>query len=237
MSKDQEIVSCLENLEGTRFDQLISDERYKDNPLLPELLQLHELYRTLTQRAEKLAREKNQLETQLVNTNRSLDLATRIDPMTGLSNRRSIMEKINQEFSRANRHQRSACILMADIDDFKKVNDDHGYNTGDDVLVEVARVLMSCVRSEDVCARWGGEEFLILLPETSLDGAIAVANKVRESISMTIFSINRAGIRLTMSIGICENRPDQNIFEAINRADQALSHSKNAGKNRALVAP
>lgn len=237
MTKDRDIVSCLEDLETTRFEQLIADERFKDNPLLPELHQLHELYRTLAQRTERLAKEKGRLETQLTNMNRSLELATRIDPMTGLANRRAIMEKIDQEFSRAHRHQRSASIVLADLDNYKKINDTYGYNTGDDVLVEVARVLHGCVRSEDICARWGGEEFLILLPETPLDGALAVANKIRESIAMTVFSANRAGINLTVSLGVCEYQPDQNIFEAIKRAELALHQAKQGGKNRALVAP
>lgn len=235
--KDNDIVNCLEDLEARRFEQLIADERFKDNPLLPELRQLHELYRTLVQRTDRMAKEKGRLETQLSNMNRSLDLATRIDPMTGLANRRAIMEKIDQEFSRAHRHQRSASILMADLDNYKLVNDTHGFNIGDDVLVEVARVLRSCVRSEDICARWGGEEFLILLPETPLDGALAVANKIRESVSMTVFSANRCGINLTISMGVCEYHPEQNIFEAIKRAEQALQQAKHAGKNRAIVAP
>ncbi len=235
--KDRDLVSCLEELETTRFEQLIADDRFKDNPLLPELRQLHELYRTLAQRTERMAREKGRLESQLADISRSLELATRIDAMTGLANRRAIMEKIDQEFSRAHRHQRTASIVLADLDNYKLINDTHGYNTGDDVLVEVARVLRGCVRSEDICARWGGEEFLLLLPETPLEGALAVANKIRESIAMTLFSANRHGIRLTASLGVCEYRPDQNIFEAIKRADQALHQAKLAGKNRALVAP
>lgn len=237
MIKDRDMVSCLEDLEATRFEQLIADERFKDNPLLPELHQLHDLYRTLAQRTERLAQEKSHLETQLTNMNRSLELATRIDAMTGLANRRAIMEKIDQEFSRAQRHQRAASIVLADLDHYKKINDTYGYNTGDDVLVEVARVLRGCVRSEDICARWGGEEFLILLPETPLDGALAVANKIRESIAMTVFSANRSGINLTVSLGVCEYQPDQNIFEAIKRAELALHQAKQGGKNRALVAP
>lgn len=237
MANDKDIVSCLESIESTRYAELIADERFKDNPLLPELSQLHEIYRTLAQRAERLLKDKSQLETQLINLNRSLDLATRIDAMTGLANRRSIMEKIDQEFSRSTRHNRSTSIIMADIDDFKLINDTYSFNTGDDVLVEVARVFRGCLRSEDICARWGGEEFLVLLPETPLDGALAVANKIRESISMTIFSANRCGISLTVSLGVCEHQPDQNFLDAIKRADQAMLQAKQAGKNRALVAP
>jgi diguanylate cyclase (GGDEF)-like protein len=236
MTTDRDLVGSLEAVEADRFQQLMADERFKDNPLLPELQQLHELYRTLSQRTKRMIKEKVQLQTQLANMNRSLDLATRIDPMTGLANRRAIMEMIEQEFSRASRHQRYASIIMADLDYFKKVNDTHGFNTGDDVLVEVSRVLRGCLRNEDICSRWGGEEFLVLLPETQLDGALAVANKIRESVAMTEFKVNRPGIHLTISLGVCEYKPEQNIFEAISRADQALFQAKRGGRNRAMVA-
>lgn len=236
MATDHDVIEKLESLEADRFHHLMTDERFKDNILLPELLQLHELYRTLSQRTERMAREKNRLETQLGNMTRSLDLATRIDPMTGLANRRAIMEMIEQEFSRASRHQRATSIIMADLDYFKKVNETHGFNTGDDVLVEVSRVLKGCLRNEDICSRWGGEEFLVLLPETSLDGALAVANKIRESVAMTEFKVNRPGIQITISLGVCEYNADQNIFEAISRADQALHQAKIGGRNRAIVA-
>jgi diguanylate cyclase (GGDEF)-like protein len=225
----------LEATEADRFQRLMADDRFKDNPLLPELRKFHELYRTLAQRNERMAREKSRMVTQLTNMSRSLDLATRIDPMTGLANRRAIMEMIEQEFSRSNRHQRVTSIIMADLDHFKKINDTHGFNTGDDVLVEVSRVLKSCLRNEDICARWGGEEFLVLLPETSLEGALAVANKIRESVAMTEFKVNRPGIQITISLGVCEYKPDQNIFEAISRADHALHQAKMGGRNRAVV--
>ena len=236
MATDRDFNGTLETSESDRYQLLMADAGFKNNPLLPELQQLHELYLIVSKRTERLLKEKKQLETQLSNMNRSLDLATRIDPMTGLVNRRGIMEMIEQEFSRAHRHQRPTSIIMSDLDYFKKVNDTHGFNTGDDVLVEVSRVLRSCLRNEDICSRWGGEEFLFLLPETPLDGALAVANKIRESVAMTEFKANRPGIQLTISLGICEYHPDQNIFEAISRADQALRQAKLGGRNRAMMA-
>ena len=167
---------------------------------------------------------------------RSLDLATRIDPMTGLANRRDIMEKLERELSRSERHQRTFSVMLVDLDNFKRLNERYGYNDGDDVLVEVARVLMSCVRNEDVCARWGGEEFLFLLTETNIEGATILARKIRDSISMTEFKANRPGIRITASIGLCEYQVGQTIHECVTRADQALRKAKQAGKNRFVVA-
>jgi len=184
----------------------------------------------------RLTTENEQLKTELVNMVRSLDLASRIDGMTGLANRRDIMEKIDREATRSQRHQRSFTILLINVDDFKKINEQHGYNAGDDVLVEIARVLRSCVRNEDICARWGGEEFLILLPETGTESSLPVANKVLESMSMTEFKANKPGIHITVSIGICEHNPAQTVQESIARVHQALLHAKMGGKNRYVIA-
>lgn len=186
------------------FEHIAADSRFDGNPLLIEYRLLYNDYCGLKRRVVALEKEKNNLNTQLIEMSRSLDLAGRIDPMTGLANRRDIMEKIEREFSRAGRHYRTYSVILADLDNFKRVNDVHGYNAGDDVLVEVARVLMSCIRNEDVCARWGGEEFLFLLTETDIAGAESVARKIHESILMTEFKAQKPGIRVTISLGLCE---------------------------------
>jgi diguanylate cyclase (GGDEF)-like protein len=126
--------------------------------------------------------------------------------------------------------------LLVNIDDFKKINDTHGYNTGDDVLVEISRVLRSCVRNEDICARWSGEEFLILLPETGIESSLPVAKKVLEAMCMTEFKANKPGIHITVSIGVCEHNPSQTVQECISRVNQALLLAKKAGKNRYMIA-
>lgn len=222
--------------QDAHFEQLLSDNSHAGNPLISEYRLLYEEYCVLKQRLLLLDKEKNSLKTQLSDRERSLDLATRIDPMTGLANRRDIMEKIEREWSRSERHQRTFSIMLADLDNFKRLNDKYGYNDGDDVLVEVSRVLWGCVRSEDVCARWGGEEFLFLLTETNIEGALTVARKVLDSISMTEFKANRPGIRITASIGLCEYQSGESIHECVARAYQALRQAKQEGKDRFVVA-
>jgi diguanylate cyclase (GGDEF)-like protein len=219
-----------------RFEHIITDGRFAGNPLLPEFSLLFELYKKASIQATTQAQEFQRLKTQLVEMNRSLDLATRIDPLTGLANRRDIMEKIEQEHSRAHRHKRTYSLILVDIDDFKKINDTFGLNTGDEVIFEVSSVLRGCVRSEDICARWGGEEFLFLLPETGVDGALAVAQKVNQSVAMTEFKVNKPGIRLTVSLGVCEYRPGQSMIDTLNRVEQGLFQAKQSGKNRCIVA-
>lgn len=219
-----------------RFEQIIADRRFADNILLPELTQLHKQTKLLERRAGKLAAENDQLKTELVNMVRSLDLASRVDGMTGLANRRDLMEKIDREATRSHRHQHPFTVLLINVDHFKKVNETYGYNTGDDVLVEISRVLRGCVRNEDICGRWGGEEFLMLLPETSAEASLPVANKVLESTFMTEFKANKPGIRITVSIGICEFDPAQTANECISRANQALNLAKKGGRNRYVTA-
>jgi diguanylate cyclase (GGDEF)-like protein len=219
-----------------RYEQIIADRRFADNILLDELTQLHEQSKLLEHRVEKLTAENEQLKTELVNMVRSLDLASRIDGMTGLANRRDIMEKIDREATRSQRHKHPFTVLLINVDKFKQVNDTYGYNAGDDVLVEISRVLRGCVRNEDVCARWGGEEFLLLLPETGAEASLSVANKVLESVSMTEFKANKPGIRITVSIGICEYDLTQFAQECISRANQALAMAKQGGRNRYIIA-
>ena len=218
------------------FEHIVSDSSHDANPLMIEYRLLYDEYRAQKHRFEVLDREKNSLKTQLSEMDRSLELATRIDPMTGLANRRDIMEKLERELSRSERHQRTFSVMIVDLDNFKQLNDKYGYNDGDDVLVEVARVLMSCARNEDVCARWGGEEFLFLLTETPLEGALTLARKVLDAISMTEFKANHPGIRITASIGLCEYQAGHTIHECIARADNALRQAKTEGKNRFVVA-
>jgi diguanylate cyclase len=216
-----------------QFDTIIAD----GNPLNPKFKLLLESYKKLARHLENLSYENRLMNTRLVELERSLDLATRVDPMTGLTNRRHIKEMVVQEYSRAQRHNRTFSIILADIDGFKMINDTYGYNAGDDVLVEISRVFTGCVRNEDVCARWGGEEFLILLPETTIEGALAVAQKIHESVAMTEFKANKPGIRTTISIGLSEYKTGQALYECVNMADHALQQAKKAGKNRYIALP
>jgi diguanylate cyclase (GGDEF)-like protein len=236
MKTKHEVKDLSGSSDVDRFQQIIADRRFADNILLTELTQLYERSNLLARRVEKLTAENEQLKIELVNMVRSLDLASRIDGMTGLANRRDIMEKIDREATRSYRHQYPFTVILINVDKFKQVNDTYGYNAGDDVLVELSRVLRGCVRNEDVCARWGGEEFLLLLPETSAEASLSVANKVLEATSMTEFKANKPGIRITVSIGICEHDPTQTVHECISRANKALNLAKQGGRNRYIIA-
>lgn len=157
------------------------------------------------------------------------------DPLTGLSNRRHIEPQLEGEIGRALRHRATFSLLMADLDHFKRVNDQYGHDAGDAVLREVARRLKDLLRTEDRPARWGGEEFLVLLTDTDADQAGIVAEKIRAGIADAPVKVNGHAIDMTISIGVAEHHDEDDPLELIRRADQALYRAKDAGRNRVCV--
>lgn len=217
------------------FERLLRDPAFADNALLPQMQRLLVLTWNLDSKCDKLTKENKQLMTQTVDFNRSVDLATRIDPLTRLANRRDIMERLIQEESRSQRHRRAFSVILVNVDDLARINEVHGRHVGDELLVEIACELQHCVRSEDVCGRWRGDEFMFLLPETELEGAVSVAEKVVKSVAMTEFRFSRQGLRTTVSVGIGEYRPDQSVHEFVATLDRAVRQAQLEGKNRYVI--
>lgn len=158
------------------------------------------------------------------------------DPLTNLSNRRDMLEKIESEKTRRKRGGSPLSLVLADIDDFKKINDTHGHEWGDYVLVHLANLMKSIIRKQDSIARWGGEEFLFLLPETDQQGAVAITEKVRQVIAKTAFKFKDQTLMISMTFGVCtlhDNSIDTD--ECLRNADSALYEGKNSGKNRVVA--
>ena len=172
-----------------------------------------------------------------VSSARKLTVAARTDHLTDLPNRRHLLELMEYEVSRVARGGRPFCLLMADLDDFKHINDRHGHDAGDAVLRETAHRLRHAVRKQDSIARWGGEEFLFLLPESDKAGALILANKLRERISAEPFLIGteRRPIRVTLTLGLSEYQPGMDLDDCIKAADSSLYQGKQSGKNRIEV--
>lgn len=155
------------------------------------------------------------------------------DQLTGLYNRRFVMERLVEEHARFQRSGQTYAVVMLDLDHFKKVNDTYGHAVGDDVLREVAQRLRQSVRSTDTLARVGGEEFLLLLPMNDVDGALVHAGRIRKRICAEPISTPAASIALTVSLGVAEVLPaDANASSVVSRADAALYSAKAAGRNR-----
>lgn len=154
------------------------------------------------------------------------------DPLTGLMNRRHFRLLADQEFTRAARTHQQLLMMMFDIDHFKQVNDTHGHDVGDQALIAIAEVLRNGIRDMDILARWGGEEFLVLLPETDMKGALPIAERIREQVSQ--IKLPKIPEGLTISIGMCEAKPGMELKAVINLADQALYQAKASGRNRVV---
>lgn len=165
----------------------------------------------------------------------SIKNAVVTDPLTGLLNRRELTHRFNKEKKASERHGAPFSIIMADIDHFKKINDTYGHNAGDRVLKEVAATLQSSIRSEDICGRWGGEEFLLILPRIDVKGAAMAAEKLRKKISALSTEWEGGNIRITISLGGCAFIPGQEMEACVAQADQALYRSKTAGRNRVTM--
>jgi diguanylate cyclase (GGDEF)-like protein len=156
-----------------------------------------------------------------------------VDDVTGLANRRRAEEALAAELSRAERFESPVALVLADLDDFKAVNDRHGHQAGDVVLRAVADVLAASVREVDLAARWGGEEFLVLLPETDAEGAVGVAERVRAALAeRDILLATGEEARITASFGVASFPPALSSDELVARADEALYRAKRAGKDR-----
>jgi diguanylate cyclase (GGDEF)-like protein len=160
------------------------------------------------------------------------------DPLTGVLNRRRFLELADVEWARAKRHGRPQSLLLIDVDGFKSVNDRHGHLTGDETLRRMAETSRACLRRTDLFGRYGGDEFVVLLPETEEPGAVLMAERIRRALEAAQVKSGAGLIRVTVSIGIAARRSATEALDAlIAQADTALYAAKANGRNRVETAP
>ncbi len=157
------------------------------------------------------------------------------DFLTGLLNRRGFLEIARREETRSMRSKKQFALLILDIDHFKNINDTYGHECGDEVLVRVARVIEKALGGQDTVARWGGEEFVFLLPETETDGAKHVAEKIRSAIEKISHSSGEISIQVTVTIGICYYNGSSSMEASIRSAYNALYGGKQQGRNQVVA--
>lgn len=157
------------------------------------------------------------------------------DPLTRIDNRRGYGKKLKEAINNANADGLSLCLIIADIDHFKKTNDTHGHLVGDNVLRMVATTIKDSIKGKDLAARVGGEEFAILLPDTPFEGAMKLADNIRltfEQLDLKKKSTGESLGKITLSFGVTTYKKDEATEDFVSRADEALYQSKNAGRNR-----
>ncbi|MEA3513117.1 MAG: GGDEF domain-containing protein [Campylobacterota bacterium] len=158
--------------------------------------------------------------------------------MTKLYNRRYFTKTSEHILDLAKREKQNLSVIMIDIDKFKNINDTYGHSIGDEVIVELANILKTQDRKSDIVCRYGGEEFVILLPNTSLEGASVVANKIRELVENSVVTLSDDNkLKFTISLGVSQVDVENeiNIELALKRADEALYEAKNSGRNKVCI--
>ena len=186
-----------------------------------------------TQREVQAAEDKIRLlQTELVRVSAKV----REDQLTGALNRRGLEEEFERARAASERRTEPMCVALLDIDNFKSLNDTHGHQAGDSALVHLARVIKTTVRPTDVVCRYGGEEFVILLPGTVLNDAVAVVSRLQRELTKRFFLHDNQRLLLTFSAGVAERRTQESREDTIGRADAAMYTAKRAGKNRVVAA-
>ncbi len=178
-------------------------------------------------------------EAEIVKLHMELDRVSaqaRHDPLTGALNRKGLDEALNREVSNMRRKETPLCMALLDIDNFKKINDTLGHTTGDQALAHLAQVARESMRPQDTLARFGGEEFVLMLPDTPLDKGIEAMTRLQRELTKRFFLAGTEKILITFSAGVAQVGPDEEGANAIKRADQAMYMAKRAGKNRVLGA-
>lgn len=174
--------------------------------------------------------------TQQKETERKLRELTLVDSLTGLANRRHFMAEIERLIRDSQRHNHSFALLMYDLDRFKRVNDNYGHDAGDEVLIQISQRVSRRVRANDVVARIGGEEFVVLLPHTTLEAATDLAEDLRKVIGELVFHTDTGEFQVTATFGVtCFTDADQNADDLLKRVDKLLYEGKESGRNRVVA--
>ncbi|MCM2320260.1 Response regulator PleD [compost metagenome] len=202
-----------------------------------ESLSLSERYHRQLRQLEKVARISDRYQDMLRDLNHALQEASLHDALTGLPNRRMLMERLRAEELRSQRGERPFVLAMIDVDHFKQINDTWGHEAGDRVLSAIAALLQAELRGSDLCGRWGGEEFLLLLPETTLARSEPFIERLRGGLRNLRVTFGSDVLSITASFGVAERLPEEGYSQTLSRADAALFEAKHNGRDRCARAP
>ncbi len=213
-------------------------ERMESDIALQEMIELLnkrvKLFQIESEFTKKIARNK-QIEMDAVMAQASE--VAHVDPLTFLANRRTIIRELQDEVLRAKRYQSMLSVSVVDVDNFKAVNDTHGHLIGDEILRQVANQLRESIRHPDMVGRYGGEEFLILLPNSDSMAAAEQAARLCKQVRETVVQVKKHEVNVTLSIGVAQFRSEADTWDTLlNRADNAMYEAKNEGRDRWTIA-
>lgn len=230
------IEACAEKITAandiTELEDVLGEVMQETRTIQQNALRSRDELRATQQKVSEAENRIAELERELEATS---DLV-RHDQLTGVLNRRGLEDVFNKEVSRAQRHDTVLCVGLLDIDNFKKLNDTMGHDTGDKALVHLATVCRETLRPQDTVARYGGEEFIILLPETPLEDAVTALTRLQRELTRKFFMHDNDKVLITFSAGVTQMHPDDTQASVIKRADEAMYEAKQTGKNRVIAA-
>lgn len=214
----------------TELENVLAEVMHETRTIQLNAQRSRDNLREMQHKVEESERRIRELEKELANTSNLI----RHDQLTGALNRHGLEEMFAKEAARAQRHDTEFCVALLDIDNFKKLNDSMGHETGDQALIHLATICRETLRPQDTVARYGGEEFIILLPETPLDDATKALTRLQRELTRNFFLHDNEKILITFSAGITQMRADDTQTTVIKRADEAMYEAKKSGKNRVI---
>ncbi len=232
ITADNNTDSIVKGFEIGGSDYITKPFRYKE---LIARINNHLAYKEAKENLQKQTEKLEKLNLELYKKNKEMEYMAKNDFLTGIPNRRFMYELLKSEESRYNREKSIFSIVICDIDDFKNINDVYGHECGDFILKELSKLINEKKRKHDIFSRWGGEEFLFLLPLTDKEHAFMFANHICKEIAEKDFIYNDKKVKVTLTFGISEYSSTIGLDASINNADKALYKGKNTGKNKAVI--
>ncbi|MGS2720733.1 sensor domain-containing diguanylate cyclase [Paraglaciecola aestuariivivens] len=217
-------IVCQSYVINNRFNQVLTRNETLSGQLQQRNIELLQLGTELENKVELRTRELEQ-------ANRELQALAEIDNLTHALNRHGLQQYLQSAYERLRRSKEPCSIILFDFDNFKDINDTYGHDSGDAILMASATLVMELIREQDKLARWGGEEFLVLLPATDLEGALAIAEKIRIAISRELSNAIADEVAVTITAGVAELKHDETFEIIFKRADNALYKGKRSGRN------
>lgn len=219
-----------------RLDRLLSIADGYQQFTHDEMRESQEQYARQLRRERKLSRISDRYQELMRENNRELHAASTHDPLTGLANRRKLAEQLRLAALHGHQEGQAFSVAMLDVDHFKRINDRHGHEVGDRILVEMATIMRQTLRASDLCGRWGGEEFLLLLSDCTLEQARSLIERLFAQLRQLTVPDGDVDVTVTVSAGIAEFRLTESEQDTVNRADRALLSAKRSGRDRYQLA-